>query len=179
MKILLIIFFFVMLAAPAQSEPMRGPLPEEQQELIRLIAADPGKIQRVAESTEHGYRARTTSEDPLVATALVAHVRYMKKRMDSGGRVRNWDPAFRELAKFHHRMETNIRELPDGLEIEVTGKDPEATLVARNHARIVSGFASEGTTAVQRKHSPALAAILSGDTHGNGPESEVVKPPTP
>jgi len=156
MKVYLLSFSCLLLIASAQAEPMRGPLPAKQQELIRFMAVHHTEIHRVVELTEHGYRARTTSENPEVAAALIDHFRYMKQRMDSGGRVRNWDPAFREMAVFHDRMETKLHELPNGLEVEVTGKDAEATLVARNHARVVSGFAAEGRAAVERKHATAL-----------------------
>ena len=138
----------------AAEEPVRGPVPEEQRVIIRLMAMNHEKIDRSVELIERGYRSRTTSDDPEVAAALIAHVRYMKTRMDSGGRVRNWDPAFREIAAYHDRIDTTVRELANGLEIEAVGKDLEAAAVARNHARIVSGFAAEGSAAVQRTHEP-------------------------
>jgi hypothetical protein len=158
MKHLLLVLLATLLAATVWAEPERGRLPDEQQELIRLLAAHHQEIQRTVETTESGYRSRTTSANPEVAAALIAHVRYMKRRMDSGGRVRNWDPAFREMAAYHDRMTVKVCELPDGLEVEVSGKDPSAVAVARNHARIVSGFVAEGRAAVERKHKPVIDA---------------------
>lgn len=145
-----------LLLLPVHAEPMRGRLPDEQQELIRLLSKHHGEIRRTVEMTSDGYRSRTTSGNPEVAAALIAHVRYMKKRLDSGGRVRHWDPAFREMTAHYADLTTVIRELPDGLEVEVSGNNPSAVEVARNHARIVSGFVSAGQAAVERKHEAVL-----------------------
>lgn len=155
-KLHLVLLLMFLLLLPVHAEPMRGQLPEEQQKLIRLLSTHHEEIRRTVELTSDGYRSRTISKNPEVAAALLAHVRYMKKRLDSGGRVRNWDPAFRELTEHYADLITVIRELPDGLEIEVSGKTPSAVGVARNHARIVSGFVSAGRAAVERKHEPAL-----------------------
>jgi hypothetical protein len=156
MKTSLSLLASLLLAASTAAElPPRGPLPAEQQDLIHLLAANHKKLKRAVEPTQHGYRSRTTSDDPELVAALITHVRYMKRRLDSGGRVRNWDPAFREMAAYHDRLETTLRELPDGLELEVVGTDAAAAAVARNHAHIVSGFVAEGQAAVDRKHDPA------------------------
>lgn len=157
-----LLIFSCLIGAPAVAgEPMRGPLPAEQQEIIRSLADRHEAIHRSVEWTDTGYRARTTSDDPEVVAMLLAHVRYMKARLDSGARVRNWDPAFSEFAAHYDLLKTKIHEVPDGLEVEVEGADGDAAAIARNHGRIVSGFVSEGQEAVARKHE----AVTSNPTN--------------
>lgn len=158
MKIVLLLTLCVIIVPAFSSESMRGPLPAEQQEIIRQLAANHQKIERKVEWTTTGYRATTTSLDPDTAKLLIAHVRHMKARLDSGARVRNWDPAFAELVAFYDRMNTTIKEIPDGLEVEVRGLDADAVKVTQNHGRIVSGFVADGTKGVARKHTPAHVA---------------------
>jgi len=134
------------------ADPLRGPLPEEQRALIRQLAAGHEQLERKVERIDDGYRATTTSADPKLAQALVTHVRYMKKRLGAGAMVRRWDPAFRELSQHSEHLETRLRVLENGVEVEVRGTTPEAVRAARHHATIVSGFVAEGAAAVRREH---------------------------
>jgi len=149
--------FLLLALAPlaTTAEPLRGPLPEEQRALIRQLAAGHEQLERKVELVDGGYRATTTSADPELARALVAHVRYMKKRLGAGAMVRRWDPAFRELSEHAEHLETRLRILERGVEVEVLGTTPEAVRIARHHATIVSGFVEQGAAAVQREHPPA------------------------
>lgn len=172
MNLCLLLFSCLIVASAFAGEPMRGPLPDEQQEIIQRLADQHEAIQRSVEWTDTGYRARTTSDDPEVASMLIAHVRYMKARLDSGARVRNWDPAFSEFAAHYEQLKTKIQELPNGLEVEIEGENQYAFEIAQNHGRIVSGFVSEGQEAVARKHE----AVGSENANGK-PKSRQSKCP--
>jgi hypothetical protein len=80
----------------------------------------------------------------------------MAARLDSKAMVRRWDPAFVELVEYYDQLDTKITELDDGVRVVVSGKTPDAVKVARNHAKIVTGFTQEGGKAVEREHKPAL-----------------------
>jgi hypothetical protein len=136
----------------------RGPLPKEQQDLIRDLARFHDRLTRRVVLTDSGYEAQTTTSDPELARKLKAHVAYMKKRLASGAMVRRWDPAFDELIQYHDQLEVTVEDRKDGIAVVVRGSSPEAIRVARNHARIVSGFVEKGPEAVQTPHSPALKA---------------------
>lgn len=144
----------------------RGPLPDEQREIIQLMASKHDQLKRKVKINDKGYSATTTTADKELAAKLKEHVAYMKKRLDSGAMVRRWDPAFEEMVEYHDQLDTLIRDLPNGIEVVVTGKTPEAIKVAQNHAKIVSGFVKEGDVAVQREHKPALAEPRKKDGAG-------------
>ena len=147
----------VVATVPASAGPeFRGPLPPEQRDIIHFLAGHHDQIERKVTVIEDGYRALTTSRNKKVVKSLKEHVAYMEKRLDSGAMVRRWDPAFAEMAAYWDQLESQIRIKPNGIEVTVTGTTPEAVKVARNHARIVSGFAGEGFPALQREHAPAL-----------------------
>ena len=137
-------------------EVMRGPLPQEQREIIHYLAEHHKELTRKVTVKEDGYSAETTTENKEVAAELVKHIRYMKKRLGSGAMVRRWDPAFEELVAYHDQLDTEIEVLENGVRVTVTGKTPEAIKVAQNHASIVSGFVDEGDEAVGREHHPTL-----------------------
>ncbi|WP_372799046.1 hypothetical protein [Pontiella sp.] len=134
----------------------RGPLPEEQNEIIRYLAAHHQELKREVQHTETGYVAVTTSENPEVIARLRTHFDYMEKRLGSGAMVRRWDPAFKEMVDYFDQLDTKVEKLENGIKVTVTGKTPEAVKVAQNHARIVSGFVNEGQPAVARKHEAAI-----------------------
>jgi hypothetical protein len=106
--------------------------------------------------TDDGYTATTTTENKELAAKLKAHLAYMEKRLESKAMVRRWDPAFVELVDYYDQLDTEIRPLENGVKVTVKGKSAEAIKVAQNHAGIVSGFAKEGSAAVQREHPAVL-----------------------
>ena len=161
--ILLLIWIGLAPQVALGQRPMRGPLPDEQRQLIHAMASAHDKFMREVELTETGYVAKTTSEDPEIVAMLQEHVAYMKKRIDGGGMVRRWDPAFVELLAHHEDIEVTIAELENGLEVVVEGKTPQAIEVAQNHANIVSGFVDLGFEAVHREHSAVLEKAASGE----------------
>ena len=136
---------------------MGGPLPDEQKEIIREMAARHQELKREVTMTNDGYTATTTTDNKELAAKLKAHLSYMEKRLESKAMVRRWDPAFVEMVEYYDLLETEILPLENGVKVTVKGKTPDAIKVAQNHAKIVSGFAKEGQPAVQREHPAALA----------------------
>ena len=134
----------------------RGPLPDEQKEIIHYLAEHHSELKREVKLTKKGYKATTTSENPEIVKKLLTHFDYMEKRLDSGAMVRRWDPAFEEMVEYYEQLETNVEKLEDGIKVTVKGKTPEAVKVAQNHAKIVSGFVNEGQAAVSREHPKAV-----------------------
>ena len=147
----------ILLPADQQEDfgKMRGPLPQEQRDLIHELAKNHKKLIRKVEATEKGYVATTTSKDKELAQKLKKHFRYMKKRLDSGAMVRRWDPAYAEMTEYYDQLEVAAVELPEGLKVTITGKTPEAIKVARNHAAIVTSFVKKGADEVSKKHKKA------------------------
>lgn len=139
----------------AKSE-FRGPLPQEQKEIIQFLAQHHTDLTRTVKLTDKGYSAKTVSDHPEVVAKLKQHFAYMKKRLDSGAMVRRWDPAFAEMVDWYDQLITKVTLLDNGIEVVVEGKTPEAAEVAKNHARIVSGFVAEGHIAVQREHKAVI-----------------------
>lgn len=135
---------------------MRGPLPDKQQDIIHYMAEHHKEIARKVELRKDGYEATTTTDNKELAAKLKEHFAYMQKRLGSGAMVRRWDPAFEEMVEYHDQLTTKVEILDNGLKVVVTGKNADAIKVAQNHAKIVSGFAEEGATAVSREHKKAL-----------------------
>ncbi len=158
-------------SASAQQGRMAGPLPAEQQENIRRLAAAHARIVREVVLTDTGYEATTTAREEDLTRMLRSHVDYMKRRMASGARVRRWDPAFEEMFQHHRDLRVTVEDVEGGLKVVVAGTTPEAVAVARNHAAIVSGFVREGPEAVRRPHPAVLKPPV--------PEAPVGKDPSP
>ena len=157
MKILYAIAVLSLLACSTFSKPaFRGPLPQEQKDIIHFLALHHSELKRNVTMTETGYTAITTSTNEAVVAKLKDHFSYMQKRLDSGAMVRRWDPAFEEMVEYYDELSAEIKLLENGFKITVVGKTPEAVLVARNHARIVTGFVEEGQSAVEREHKAVI-----------------------
>jgi uncharacterized protein YdcH (DUF465 family) len=173
-----LLLVFLPLSASA-APPMRGPLPEEQQQIIAEMAKRHLDFKRVVEVTKDGYQATTTTADKDLAAKLKSHLKYMSARLDSKAMVRRWDPAFVELVEYYDQLDTKITELEDGVRVVVTGKNANAVKVAQNHAKIVTGFTKEGDKAVEREHEPALAKPEANPEKKNPKSDKVEREVTP
>lgn len=126
------------------------------QEAIHTLFENHEKITRTVELTETGYRARTVSDDPEIASTLQKHVREMRKRLGAGMMIRRWDPAFAELVEHYKEIDHDFKEVKGGVEMIATGKTPDAVKVTQNHAKIISGFVKEGPSQMHESHPGAL-----------------------
>lgn len=137
-------------------QPPRGPLPEKQQAIIEYMTEHHNELHREVRMLANGYEGITTTQNKELATQLKEHFAYMEKRLDSGAKVRCWDPAFAELVQYYDQITTEVEYLDDGIKVTVIGNTPEAVRVAHNHARIVTGFTEKGFEAVRQKHPPVF-----------------------
>lgn len=138
----------LLIAAP----PMRGPLPEEQREIIHEMAEHHKEFERKVTMTEKGYTATTTTKNKELAKKLQTHVTYMEKRMNSGAMVRRWDPAYAEMSEHYDELEATIEKVEGGIRATIAGKTLRAVKIAQNHARIVTSFTRRGMEEVQKEH---------------------------
>jgi hypothetical protein len=158
-RILLLPLFATCLpVAPVGAEPPsdRGPMPAEYRNTIHSLFSSHKAFTREWKPTEKGYVSKTVSADPAMARLLQLHVKQMQTRLDGGGFVRMWDPAFREFMKYHDQIDVVVRNVENGVEVEVTGRSAEAIRVAQNHARIVTGFVEKGESVMHEKHDPVF-----------------------
>lgn len=131
-------------------------MPPEAREEIQSLFAGHARITRNVVETPEGYTATTESDDPALARILQSHVQRMEARLKDGLMVRRWDPAFAEYVEHYDEMTHAMTPTEKGMKITVTGRNPTAIAVARNHAKVVSGFVTDGDAAHHRKH-PAVA----------------------
>ena len=154
-KLLLLTFVFISGGQMAIAQ-MRGPLPDEQREIIQYMAAHHDELSRVVAINKNGYSATTASKNEVLSTKLKKHFAYMQKRVGSGAMVRRWDPAYAELVEYYDQIEVNVEYLDNGIRVVFVGTTPEGVKVAQNHAQIVTGFTNEGSTALRKSHAKAL-----------------------
>ena len=151
-----LILFSSLEARPPGKGPAQGG--SDFRGVIHSLFANYEDFERKVEILENGYRAVTTSKDPKSAKLLQEHVIQMKERLDGGFGVRHWDPAFAELREHHEDMTIELEEITGGVSVSVMGKTPEAIQVAKNHAKIVSGFVEKGGEQMHATH----PAVVSG-----------------
>ena len=99
-----------------------------------------------------GVLANTTSADPSVAAHLQAHVYGMHRLEGRGGRVRQWDPLYREMFARLDGIDMVHEFLGDGVSVRHTGASPCAVELIRRHAATVSDFIAVGEEEVFREH---------------------------
>jgi hypothetical protein len=145
-----VVGFFLGGAVMAQSGG-RG-MPREAQEQIHALFEGHKKIRREVVQTKDGYTAVTESDDPKMAAALKKHVKQMAERLESGLRVRRWDPAFAEYVAYYDEMSHQFEATAKGVKATVRGKTDVAIKVAQNHAAVVSAFAAHGWVEHDKTH---------------------------
>lgn len=125
----------------------RGMGPEMMRDMrvIHRLLVNHEKIERQVEEIPGGIRAVTTSRDPEVADQIRIHVSQMKERLEQGQPIRMMDPLFRELFRHHDKINLQVEHIPGGVRVTETSKDPQVTLLIRQHAtRAVSEFVDGG-----------------------------------
>lgn len=149
-------FAGILASCAVVAQPAGRGMPPEAQEQIHALFDGHEQIQRTVVKTEDGYTALTESDDPKIAAALQKHVTQMSARLESGLRVRRWDPAFEQYVAHYAEMTHTFEKTDKGIKATVKGKTPLAAQVARNHAAVVSAFAAHGWTEHDKTH-PAVA----------------------
>jgi hypothetical protein len=148
---------------------MRGPLPEEQRNIIHELAEHHQQFERKVTMTAKGYTATTTTKNKELARKLQTHVAYMKKRMESGAMVRRWDPAYAEMSEHYDDLEATIEKVEGGVRATINGKNDRAIKIAQNHAKIVTSFTRKGMEEVEKEHPATTGEEASTKGGGGGP----------
>lgn len=146
----------ILVSCSVSAQPAGRGMASEAQAEIHALFDNHGQVRRMVTKTEDGYQALTESDDPKVAAALKKHVKQMEARLESGLRVRRWDPAFEEYVEHYADMTHAFEETEKGVKATVKGKTEAAAKVARNHAGVVSAFAAHGWSEHDKTH-PAVA----------------------
>lgn len=130
---------------PATAPSTQARTPVNAHATIADLFANHLKIKRTVEDIDGGIRATTTGDTPAVALAIKTHVKQMKARLESGHPMRRFDPLFRELFAHYDKITMDIKDLPNGVEVTETSKDPQVVLLIRQHAHAaVSEFVKQG-----------------------------------
>jgi len=116
----------------------------EARDTFHALLSDHEKIRRVVEDIEGGVATTTVSDDPEVTALLRKHVRQMKGRVENGEGLRHWDPLFVEIFKHHEEIAMTIEDVPGGVKVKETSKNPEVAKLIRAHAKTVSEFTARG-----------------------------------
>lgn len=106
-----------------------------------------GSLTREIVEIPGGVRTTSTTTDPKMVAVLQSHPREMDQHLSDGGKVRQWDPFFVEIAKYHDKIDMKFRNLDNGIEVISTSDDPKAVELIRAHARRVSDFVARGREA--------------------------------
>ena len=123
---------------PAEREAIHALVHEFRQDIVREI-----------EDVEGGVATVTRSPDNAEAAAMLQrHVAEMKRLVETGGRIRGWDPLFSELFDHYQEIDMVIEPLADGVRVVETSANPEVVKLIRTHARRVSDFLARGPEAV-------------------------------
>ena len=119
-------------------------------------------IQREIEVLPNGVITRTTTFNPELLAVLQRHPKEMADHLKDGGRVRNWDPLFAELAAVADEVNMEITQLENGLLVRSTSENPEVAKLIVAHAYKVSEFVARGTAAM-REGTPLPADYVRAD----------------
>ncbi|TWT77141.1 hypothetical protein Pla123a_25720 [Posidoniimonas polymericola] len=111
-----------------------------------------GDIERTVTKTPNGVRTQTTSADPELVAKIRDHVAAMKKRIEGGSPVRRWDPLFNEVFANADKVQMQIKEIPDGVEVVESSADPKVVALIQAHAKVVSGFVDSGFEEAEQAH---------------------------
>ncbi|KAL7548006.1 hypothetical protein ACHAWF_011283 [Thalassiosira exigua] len=135
-------------------------------DLIHALLDNRGFIDRdwydYTEGGEVGIEAWTNSTDPTVGGWIQDHVFQMMNLMESGGRIRNWDPVFYELFANRDLHQMYVENITDagvyGVYVAQTTSgvdDDERNCIAeliRAHAGVLSEFIQRGYPEMGESH---------------------------
>ena len=116
----------------------------EARDTFHALLGDHEKIHRAVEEIEGGVATTTLSEDPAIAAKIRVHVRQMQARVATGDGLRYWDPLFVEVFKHHDEIAMVIEDVPGGVLVRETSRNPDVVTLIRAHAKTVSEFAERG-----------------------------------
>ena len=110
------------------------------------------KIRREFREIDGGIEAVTESDDPKVAALIVDHVEAMKGRIETGRRLRQWDPLYVAVFNDATKISLTIERTGKGVRVRETSNDPMVVALIRQHAGVVSKFAARGSEESALEH---------------------------
>jgi hypothetical protein len=87
----------------------------------------------------------------------------MQELLESGGRIRMWDPLFVEIFDRSEEIEMVVEMLDDGVRVTETSDDPEVAKLIQAHARKVDEFVARGPEAAHEA-TPLPAGYPTNDS---------------
>lgn len=123
--------------------------PEAQ--AIHFLVANHSKIERTVEIIPGGVRTLTVAEDPEIIDTLRIHVHQMADLIHEGGRIRNWDPLFKEIFDHRQAIQMKITDIEGGVEVVETSTDEDVALLIQAHAEKVEEFVARGIEAYREE----------------------------
>lgn len=119
------------------------------QNAMRLVHDFRDSIERQVVELDNGIVTTTISaSNPEAAKTLARHVAEMKSLLESGGRVRGWDPLFREIFDHYSEIDMQVEAIPGGVRVTETSENPEVAKLIKAHAQKVNEFLARGPAAV-------------------------------
>ena len=110
------------------------------------------KIRREFREIDGGIESLTESDDPRVAGLIAEHVEAMKRRVETGARIRQWDPIYVAVFDAGTKIKLDIERTGKGVRVRETSTDPAVVKLIRQHAGVVSAFAALGTEESAKEH---------------------------
>lgn len=126
-----------------------GGRPEAQ--VIHFLIENHQSLQRTVENIPGGVLTRTISQDPEIIDAVRTHVRQMVDLIHGGGRIRNWDPLFREIFDHREAIDMQITDIEGGVEVRETSADENVAMLIQAHAVKVEEFVARGLEAYREE----------------------------
>jgi len=160
-------------AQPAHDpHPGVNPLRQDRAVWLQLLH-DHASITRSVVYTPTGVDAVTESEDPEVAARIVDHATAMKARIDTGARVRVWDPVFAALFDRHDAVRLRVTPTEKGVRIVESSDDPGVVALLWSHASGLCDFVRLGGESAQHETvmipagspAPAPELAIGGQRH--------------
>jgi hypothetical protein len=90
--------------------------------------------------------------DSTVDSYIKKHVKQMKGLVESGRRIRNWDPLFSAIFDNYELIEMKVVEKDLGVEVVEISYDPYVAKLIQEHAKVVSLFVQYGFEEAHRSH---------------------------
>ena len=117
---------------------------------IRFLLFNHEKIKRSVRRLPNGVETVTSSDDDAVAEKIQLHVKAMYERLQKKQVIRPMDPLFAALFENADKIELEFTNLPDGILVKETSKDPYAVKLIHAHADAVNRFVKEGMSAMMK-----------------------------
>ena len=137
--------------AGGAEDPPRSHGGRPEMQLAHYLIENHQRLQRSVELIQGGVRTRTTTDDAELVETLRQHVQQMASLIHDGGRIRNWDPLFREIFDHRESIEIEIDNLDNGVEVVETSDDDAVALLIQAHAKKVDEFVARGRAAYREE----------------------------